>query len=241
MEETEIQKQINMLRELQQLDSETQRIRTERRQFEGELNELQADFDRIQVMADQLTREMETLEAERRELDQALVQERENVEKAEDRLPSIKTQKEYVAVLKEVDTAKKLTKEIEDRITQKNAEINAVEGDKQEKDAELAAQTERMSERKNALEKAMSEYDSALTDYKDARKKLLDKIPASLRRRYQMLLDRRGTAVVEVRQGTCLGCNMQLPPQVFNKLHRGDEVETCPHCNRLVYLEQTAT
>lgn len=240
MAETGIQEQIGLLRELQQLDLETERIRAERHRFEQELNALQEDVDRIQSMAERLTQELETLEAEKRELDQALAQESDNVRKAEERLPSIKTQKEYVAVLKEVDTAKKLNKEIEERIAQKNAEISAVEQDKQEKEAELAAQQEKVADRKAELESKMSEYDSSLTESEGTRAELSEKIPRPLRRRYQLLVDRRGTAVVEVRQGTCLGCNMQLPPQAYNKLYRGDEIETCPHCNRLVYLEQTA-
>ena len=60
-----------------------------------------------------------------------------------------------------------------------------------------------------------------------------------LRKRYQLLLDRRGgVAVVEARNGACLGCNMHLPPQLFNSLYLAKEVQTCPHCNRLLYVEK---
>jgi uncharacterized protein len=49
---------------------------------------------------------------------------------------------------------------------------------------------------------------------------------------------RAGVAIVEARNGTCLGCNMQLPPQMFNSLFRTQEIQSCPHCNRLLFVEK---
>jgi predicted nucleic acid-binding Zn-ribbon protein len=49
---------------------------------------------------------------------------------------------------------------------------------------------------------------------------------------------RRGIAVVEARDGSCLGCNMQLPPQLYNSLFRGDDLITCPHCQRVLVLRR---
>jgi len=181
---------------------------------------------------------LDTLENERRELAQELEQERENVVKAEERLPAIKTQKEYVAVLKEVDTAKKNVRDLEQRIAGKDDEIERLGQEKQEKDEELAAQEEKVSERKSDIDGQLRQIDTALSSREDERKALFDRLPRMLGKRYQMLVDRRaGLAVVEARGGACLGCNMQLPPQAFNELFRNDEVMTCPQCNRIIYLD----
>ncbi len=45
---------------------------------------------------------------------------------------------------------------------------------------------------------------------------------------YSSIRMRRGLAVVSVRNGTCQGCNMNIPPQLYNTLQRGQTVETCP-------------
>lgn len=58
-------------------------------------------------MIDVLKGSIAVLDAQRRDFSQDLLIEEGNVTKAESRLPTIKTQREYVAVLKEVDTAKK--------------------------------------------------------------------------------------------------------------------------------------
>jgi predicted nucleic acid-binding Zn-ribbon protein len=58
-------------------------------------------------------------------------------------------------------------------------------------------------------------------------------------KRYEKLREgRRGVAVAEARAGGCMGCNMQLPPQMYNNLYKGEELITCPHCQRILVLKQ---
>ena len=46
---------------------------------------------------------------------------------------------------------------------------------------------------------------------------------------------RRGLAVVAVKDGTCRGCNMKVPPQLYNTIQRGSSLELCPNCHRIIY------
>ncbi len=51
-----------------------------------------------------------------------------------------------------------------------------------------------------------------------------------------MIFARRGgLAVVEVRAGTCQGCHMNVPPQLFNQIQRNEQVILCPNCQRMLY------
>ncbi|WP_291316946.1 C4-type zinc ribbon domain-containing protein [Desulfuromonas sp.] len=234
-----MQEKMGLLIELQELDREMIKTRENRREFETEQASLAAELETVQSMLDSLVDEIEALQAQHKELRQALEIEQANIEKAEGRLPAIKTQKEYVAVLKEVDTAKKLNKEIQDRIEAKNAEIEVLDKDRQEKSGEVETIASRVKSRNAEIASSLADYDQVLGESDGKRKVLLDQIPSSMRKRYQMLLDRRGgLAVVEARRGTCLGCNMHLPPQLFNSLLRRNEIYTCPHCNRLLYVHQ---
>jgi predicted nucleic acid-binding Zn-ribbon protein len=232
-----VQEKIRLLIELQNLDLELSKIRQSRRELEAEQAELGAGLDRVQIMLDSLAAEIEKLQSERRELGQASVQEQENVKKAEGRLPTIKTQKEYVAVLKEIDTAKKLNKDNQDRIQEKDSEIEALGRDKEEKEEEISALKAKVEAQSAEIAAALGKFDQSLTEKGGKRETLLNQLPAPLRKRYEMLLERRnGLAVVEARNGTCLGCHMQLPPQFFNSLLTFREIKTCPHCNRILYV-----
>ena len=234
-----VQEKMQLLKDLQELDQELNRVRQHRRRLESEDEVLRGDRERVQSMVDSLTADIDRLQSERRELTQALAMEQENVTKAEGRLPSIKTQKEYLAVLKEIDIAKKTNKEIHDKIKVKDEEIAALSRDREEKEGELTAVSEKTGARQSEIAAALGENDQVIAEKTEQRDGLLVKLPVPLRKRYQLLMDRRGgTAVVEARNGACLGCNMHLPPQLYNNLFRTSEVESCPHCNRLLFVEK---
>jgi predicted nucleic acid-binding Zn-ribbon protein len=232
-----VQETLKILRELQGLDQELNEKRQGRKKLAVEQAEITSELSRVQDMVDVLKANIAVLDAQRQDLSQDLVIEEGNITKAEERLPAIKTQREYVAVLKEVDTAKKMNKDIQDKISALDAEMENLNTDCQEKEDELAQIQSEVKDRQKEIAAALAKSDKILGEGDDHRDGYLDKIPASLRKRYEMLLDKRaGVAVVEARQETCCGCNMNLPPQLFNRLYTTKEILTCPHCNRMIYL-----
>lgn len=233
-----MQKMLGLLRELQELDQELIVVRQQRQKLEEEESALGADLQRVQTMLDSLMDNISELQVKRKELSHALDLEQENVKRAEGRLPSIKTQKEYVAVLKEIDTAKKLNKELQDKMQAVQTEVSSFDGERAEKEAELAALKSKCGARQEEISAQMAEFDKVIGTEESKRGVILAEMPAGLQRKYQMLFERRaGVAVVAARNGTCAGCNMHLPPQLYNTLFRTQEILNCPHCNRMLYLE----
>jgi len=232
-----LQEQMGLLRELQKLDLELMEIKTGRQALEEELAGSREELDQIQEMVDGLADAMETLQSERRELLRAQEQELQNVERAESRLPAIKTQKEYVAVLKEIDSAKAVNRDLQAKIDGKDAELAELGKDREEKEAELAEIQETFDARKSEIDAKLGGFDATLQEKGERKKDMLSEVPAQIRKRYQMLLDRRGgLAVVEARNGARCGCHMHLPPQLFNSLFQIPDIQSCPHCNRLLYV-----
>lgn len=235
-----MQEKMEILRELQELDQELNQKRFGRKQLAGEQSEIEVELSKIQEMVDELKGNVAVLDAQRRDLSQDLLIEEGNIDKAENRLPTIKTQREYVAVLKEVDTAKKLNKDIQDKIAALDLQIESLNKECQEKEDELSQMQEQVQARQQEIAAALADCDTVLGEGDGRRDDFLDQLPASLRKRYETLLDRRaGIAVVEARQETCCGCNMNLPPQLFNSLYTTKEILVCPHCNRMLYLAAT--
>lgn len=234
-----MQEEMQLLQELQALDVERHALEQQRGKYVAELEELQSGLNRVQEMVDSLAGEMAELQAERLELAKALTQEQENVKRSESRLPQIKTQKEYVAVLKEVDTAKKLAKELQDQIDAKDQSLGTLGSDKEEKETELQGLDEQASARRSEVDASKSEIEGSLEQMKSQRDGLLKQLPTPLRKRYELLLARRaGLAVVEAKNGACMGCHMHLPPQLYNSLFVATEVQACPHCNRLLFVAE---
>lgn len=232
-----MQDRMQRLKDMQELDAELNTIAQQRLTLAAEEGKIGEDLGRVQTMVDALNGEIEQLQGRRRELAQALAQEQENVKRAEGRLPSIKTQKEYVAVLKEIDTAKKMNKDIQERMSATDGEIAVLERDREEKIAHLEPLVTRVAERRDGMAEDYARLEAQQAEKSAQREALLRELPPAIRRRYLTLLERRGgVAIVEARRGTCLGCNMQLPPQLFNSLFSHEEVQACPHCHRLLYV-----
>jgi len=232
-----VQKQLQLLRDLQELDTEKKDVEDKRQSGLNEQQILKAELDRLQQMVDSLAGEISVLEGEKAELVSAMALEQENVERSEGRLPQIKTQKEYVAVLKEVDTAKKLSKDLQANIDAKDEILLSLTSDKEEKDGELATNTEQADTRCSEVDASMVAVNKKLATMESQRSGMLEELPKSMRKRYELLMSRRaGLAIVEARNGACLGCHMHLPPQMFNSLFVLDEIQPCPHCSRLLFV-----
>lgn len=75
----------------------------------------------------------------------------------------------------------------------------------------------------------------------DAEMEKLDRQVAALRDRIEPLalarfdrLSQYGMAVVAVRGGMCLGCNITIPVGDLNRMRTGKAEPVCPHCGRFV-------
>ena len=94
--------------------------------------------------------------------------------------------------------------------------------------------------KKNQLEKEHQESEKELLELNQKRKELSSLVDSALLKQYEFLKDRLGgVAVAEVRNATCLGCHMHIPPQLFNELHRRDRIIPCPSCLRILHLPES--
>ena len=134
-----------------------------------------------------------------------------------------------------------MNKDIREKISRIDEQAAALTGERDEKANELTSLNSRVEGRQAEITAAIDDCLRVLGEGDDKRDAYLGKLPTALRKRYEMLLDRRaGIAIVEARQGTCLGCHMHLPPQLFNTLFTAQDVQSCPHCNRMLYLDPSA-
>jgi predicted nucleic acid-binding Zn-ribbon protein len=90
----------------------------------------------------------------------------------------------------------------------------------------------------DAAKTRMDEIQAKIAELRSERDKLAADVKPDVLKRYSSIRMRRGLAVVSVRNGTCQGCNMNIPPQLYNVLQRGQTVETCPSCHRIIYWEE---
>jgi uncharacterized protein len=93
------------------------------------------------------------------------------------------------------------------------------------------------AEEKAANEKT-AELDAQIAEERKLREVAAARVRPDVLKKYSAIRMRRGLAMAPVKNGTCQGCNMNIPPQLFNLLQRGDSIELCGTCNRIIYWDK---
>ncbi len=234
-----MRKNLNLLDELQALDLKIDGYKVEKAALLEELALLDAKVAEARSTIAEKKGELALLDEEKTKLEEGIAAEQENIKRSEAHQKEIKTQKEYQAVAKEITTAKKLTAELEEQLLQKIGQIEEVTGGVSSIEETLVSLEQNINAQKGEVQGKIDQLEEEIGRTGAARDAVAKGLPASVMRRYGMLREqRRGVAVVEARDGSCLGCNMQLPPQLYNTLFRGDELITCPHCQRVLVLRK---
>ena len=58
-------------------------------------------------------------------------------------------------------------------------------------------------------------------------------------RRYEFIRERLDhPVIVAVKDGICTGCHIAVPPQTFIELQRGQQIMSCPNCQRLIFWDK---
>lgn len=233
-----MKKRLDMLEQLQEIDYLIDNLKTARNGLTGEMGGIEQALIEARLELAGLESRVVQLEQEKEELETGQAAEQENIRRSEANMKEIKTNKEYQAVGREIAAARRQAAEIDEQTLQKigliddlNTEIAALNGTL----AELEQNTSQRREEKQAeIDKIQQDIDEDVA----RREAITKELPAGVVKRYNALREqRRGQAVAIARDGYCLGCNMNLPPQLYNSLFRGDELISCPHCQRMLILK----
>jgi predicted nucleic acid-binding Zn-ribbon protein len=154
------------------------------------------------------------------------------------RVTRIRNDKELGLAKREVDLLKEEITGIETELQQVYEQSEAATTTLAALEAELVSiATERATEA-TALAETTARLAADIERDRARRQSLIDRVDTEVRRRYEMTLSRRGgVAVVAVRDGTCQGCRMRVPPQLYNQIQRNDQVILCPSCQRMLHWQ----
>ncbi len=233
-----MRKKLELLEELQDIDQQIDTLKSAQGGLQGELSGISQGVDTAREDIALLEATLAQRESEKGELEATHAAELENIARSETNMKEIKTNKEFQAVGREITAAKKQVAELEDQLLQKISQIEELSGElaaKRSQCEELAENSaQRVVEKQTEIAKIQSDIDADV----ERREGVIKGIPASLVKKFTVLREqRRGQALAIARDGYCMGCNMQLPPQLYNNLYKYEELLACPHCQRILILK----
>lgn len=222
---------------LQRVENEIRRVETGLQEIPRLKQELDARLNEERRLLDEVREAVATCQKNRRQHEGALQDLETKRSKYKGQLMDVKTNKEYTAMLHEIETVEREIRSREDQILQEmeRAETLAVDM-KREEEAFKKAEA-RQREEGQALDargRALTAEAARFTAERDA---VAAKVPEDLRELFQRVARLRGVAVAEAKDGKCQVCHLTLRPQMYVDLKKNEEIVQCPACNRILYYE----
>jgi uncharacterized protein len=157
--------------------------------------------------------------------------------KYKDQLLEVKTNREYQAMLHEIETAQNDVRAREDRILEAMMESDELTAEMKTAESELRRVEKEGGAERQAMDLEMTALQTELDKTAQAREKLASEIDrGALAIFEQVAKGRKGIAVSEARDGMCMICHVRLRPQMFNEVRRNDSIIQCDSCRRILYF-----
>jgi len=238
---TRLKDQISLLIDIQKIDQEVRNLNTKKQTLPDRAAGLDQAYQSGRDRLEEERTGLEGLNKLHRERESELKAGQEKLRKARERLLEVKTNKEYQAILTEIETLEQANGRIEEEILVLYDRIDEKKGALKIHEKEFTAIHANYEAERKKIDEELASLDGALQEQKARFEALVKNLEPDLRRRYEMIKARRnGIAIVAVRRGICSGCHMNLPPQLYNELQRSDQILCCPNCNRILYWDESA-
>jgi len=221
---------------IQSIDTRFDEIRREKEQTPKEIEKLKADLDLLRNAMDQDLSTLEELKKGRRKVERELEEIEPKFEKSKLRLNEVKSNKEYQAVLKEIEELKELTFQKEEMVIKWMEEIEIQEKECADNNVRWEESQKEYKNKEREFSQRIRELDKEVQSLNERRGKLSQEVDQDLLRGYDSLrMQLKGQVVAPVIDFVCQGCHLGIPPQQYNDLIRGDSLQSCSNCNRIIY------
>jgi predicted nucleic acid-binding Zn-ribbon protein len=235
-----MKEQIKVLVKLQHLDTETVRIKSTLKDVSKKLENLDSSLKEIEQTIKDQESVLNELKKEYRDYESDVKMNLAKNKKSQERLRSVKTNKEYQSMLKEIEDVNSKNSSIEDKMIECLERMDETEEIIAKKKDEYLLFSDRIKSEKENIEREAGINKKKLDELDMDRKNVSGLIDSQLFKKYLVIREQQqgGLAVVPVKDAVCHGCNVNLPPQLYNELFRYDSLKFCPNCHRVIYLKE---
>ncbi len=231
-----LREKMRLLIALQNCDKKIQETRKKRDECPARIASLDSELEMAEASLTEAKEKLEALKKDRRQVERDIEDVEVRKKKGQAKLSSVSTNKEYRAALKEIEELDRTRSLLEDKALELMEQVEQLEEEIKEGVKDLKALKKKVDGDRKVIEQEMKKLEDYLGVLLKEREQLCKKVDGELLSRYDMLRERRGgLAVSPVISGVCQTCHMGIPPQKFNELIRGDNLMSCPNCQRIIY------
>ncbi len=228
--------QLKLLMDVQETDTYIMSIAEEIDLLPGKLLKACNSLKDYKTSLDEVKANYERSDKKKKLKEDELEEVQEKIKKFKAKSTEIKTNKEYEAHLKEIQTFEDNKYKIEEETISIMEALEILSKDLKKDEMRFKEAEENFKQEERALEKKKNELYSRMEVYKIKRKEIVGKIDEKIYESYMNIIKSAGgVAVVQTNNEVCMGCYTNIPPQLYNDIKSTDKIFTCYNCNRYLY------
>ena len=231
---------LKALLHLQSLDVQARDLRRRKEEREGVIAALQEEIREEEKAAAEERARVLKERSKIKEIDLQIDDKKGKIAKYEQQLVQIKNNKEYQALLHEIEGLKADIRMLEDKDLEVMEEEEKEAQRLEEEKLKIRKSQERLDSAEAAAREEFRRIEAELAAVAESRKGVEAILDGDLHNKYDRIFrNKPRLAVVAVVKGSCQGCNMQLTPQILNDLQKDERILYCENCGRLIYLPES--
>jgi predicted nucleic acid-binding Zn-ribbon protein len=225
---------LQKLANLQYIDSRIDELKQLRGDLPEEVLDLETDIARKEARLNNLKEEDTNLTVEHDKLKLDLQTSEEKINKYEDQQLSVRNNREYDALTKEIEAQKQVMENAESRLKEIAKRKEEIEPEIEQAKEELDIAQEMFDEKSSSLDVVVKSTEDEEQELLEHRKKVEEDIEDRYLRSYSRLRNglNNGMAVVAMDRGAALG--MALPPQTQVEVRRKNKIIIDESSGRIV-------
>jgi hypothetical protein len=235
--------ELEALLELQRCDARLMDAQRKRDDIPRRREALKAALQAARAVHEQAKKDLDAARLARRGHEKEIEVIQSEGAKLDRQLLDVKTNKEYTAMLHEIQLLKTKRGDRETQVLECFEREEALQARAKKSEQEIADEEKRIRAGEADFDKESAVLDQAIHSIRTDRDQIKPRVPATLLSRYDRLASsRNGVAVAEVRKAACGACFTALTPQAMQEVRRNDAVMTCEQCGRLlIWVEGSAS
>jgi len=218
---------------------------------ESELKRVEAELAELPVkrreIEERLSRDRGRLDGARAELDASQKARKQNETAVSDletkrskykgQLMEVKTNKEYTAVLHEIEGVERDIKAREDLILEEMEKAESLQAAVKGEEADFKAVEAEAKQEQARLEQAAARLQASAEKLRGEREAVAASVPEEMLERYARVAKQRGSGVAEARDGMCQACHVRMRVQIWVEVKKNEQIFQCESCSRIYFYE----
>ena len=215
------------------LQKQASEIPSKNQSMEDELQRIRSKHQERVAHAKELSNHRRTLEGQ-------VDLNRTKLSRLKDQLMAVKTNKEYTAMLHEIQAAEEQIRAEEDKILDFMEQMEVTEKGLKVEEKEMLTKSTELRESIKKSTESIPLLESELARLREEKARMESQVGEELLSRYRRIAEvRKGVALAEAKDELCSACHVRIRPQMYAELMRTETIHACDSCSRILFSRES--